>query len=125
MDIIITNTNNQPIYEQIYNQVKGLIISGELKEGAPLPSIRNMAKDLKISVITTKRAYEELEKDGYIYTAPGKGSYVAEKNLEMLRESQLREIEEHMRKIVELAPSCRLTQDETLEMFKIFMEEMK
>ena len=79
MNIIISNANNQPIYEQIYVQIKSFIISGDLKEGDLLPSIRNLAKDLRISVITTKRAYDELEKDGYIYSVAGKGSYVAQK----------------------------------------------
>ena len=125
MKIIITNTDNRPIYEQIYTNIKMLIISGELAEGEPMPSIRNLAKDLKISVITTKRAYEELEKDGYIYTTPGKGSYVAEKNIELLREKQLQEIEEHMKKIIELMGVCKLTPSEVTEMFTILMEEMK
>ena len=83
MNIIISNANNEPIYEQIYRQIKSAIISSELKEGDLLPSIRNLAKDLRISVITTKRAYDELEKDGYIYSAIGKGSFVAEKNTEI------------------------------------------
>ncbi len=97
MNIIISNANNQPIYEQIYVQIKSFIISGDLKEGDLLPSIRNLAKDLRISVITTKRAYDELEKDGYIYSVAGKGSYVAQKNTEILREAHLKEIEEHIK----------------------------
>ena len=104
MNIIISNANNQPIYEQIYLQIKSAIISEKLKEGDVLPSIRNLAKDLRISVITTKRAYDELEKDGYIYSVAGKGSYVAEKNTELLREAHLKQIEEYMRKIIQLAP---------------------
>ena len=107
MNIIISNANNEPIYEQIYSQIKSAIISSELKEGDLLPSIRNLAKDLKISVMTTKRAYDELEKDGYIYSTMGKGSFVAEKNSEILREAHLKEIEEHMRKILKIAPACR------------------
>jgi GntR family transcriptional regulator len=123
MNIIISNANNQPIYEQIYIQIKSAIISADLKEGDLLPSIRNLAKDLRISVITTKRAYDELEKDGYIYSVAGKGSYVAEKNTEVLRESHLKEIEEHMRKILRIAPSCKLKTDELIEMFKLILEE--
>lgn len=123
MNIIISNANNQPIYEQIYIQIKSSIISGELKEGDLLPSIRNLAKDLRISVITTKRAYDELERDGYIYSVAGKGSYIAEKNTELLRESNLKEIEEHMRKIMELAPSCQLQVADLLEMFKLLSQE--
>ena len=87
MHLIISNANNQAIYEQIYLQIKSAIVSADLTEGDILPSIRNLAKDLRISVITTKRAYDELEKDGYIYSVPGKGSYVAEKNTEILRET--------------------------------------
>lgn len=123
MDIIISNANNQPIYEQIYVQIKSLIISGQLQEGELLPSIRNLAKDLRISVITTKRAYDELEKDGYIYSVAGKGSYVAEKNTEILREAHLKEIEEHIQAIIQLAPSCNLTTDDIIEMVKVILEE--
>lgn len=123
MNIIISNANNQPIYEQIYLQIKSAVISADLKEGDLLPSIRNLAKDLRISVITTKRAYDELEKDGYIYSVAGKGSYVAEKNTEILREAHLKEIEEHIRKILEIAPSCKLTIGDILEMFKVMSEE--
>lgn len=123
MNIIISNANNQPIYEQIYMQLKSAIISGNLKEGDLLPSIRNLAKDLRISVITTKRAYDELEKDGYIYSVAGKGSYIAEKNTEILREAHLKEIEEHMRKILQIAPACKLNLEDVIEMFKIISEE--
>ena len=100
MNIIISNSSGQPIYDQISSQVKSKIISGELKPGDALPSIRYLAKELRISVITTKRAYEELERDGFIVSVPGKGSYVAEKNLEFVREEHLRRIEERMQEIV-------------------------
>lgn len=123
MNIIISNANNQPIYEQIYIQIKSMIISGELNEGYLLPSIRNLAKDLRISVITTKRAYDELEKDGYIYSVAGKGCYVAEKNTEILREEHLKEIEDHIRSIIQLAPSCNLKTQDIIEMVKIISEE--
>ncbi len=123
MNIIISNANNEPIYEQIYRQIKNAIINEELKENDLLPSIRNLAKDLRISVITTKRAYDELEKDGYIHSATGKGSFVAEKNTEILRESRLRDIEEHIREILQIAPSCKLTTSEIIEMFKMIAEE--
>lgn len=119
MNIIVSNANNQPIYEQIYIQIKSAIISQDLQEGDILPSIRNLAKDLRISVITTKRAYDELENDGYIYSVAGKGSYVAKKNTELLREARLKEIEEHMRIILEIAPSCKLKAEDILEMFKL------
>ncbi len=123
MDIIISNANNQPIYEQIYIQIKTLIVSGKLKEEEQLPSIRNLAKDLRISVITTKRAYDELEKDGYIYSIAGKGSYVAKKNTEIIRESHLKEIEEYIRKINQLAAECNLQTNDIIEMIKIILEE--
>ena len=123
MNIIINNTNNQPIYEQIYIQIKTLIVSGKLQEGDLLPSIRSLAKDLRISVITTKRAYDELEKDGYIYSLAGKGSYVAEKNTEIIRETNLREIEDHIRTICQLAAECNLNTNDIIEMIKLISKE--
>lgn len=123
MNIFIDNRSGTPIYDQIYNQVKNLIISGELKENDPLPSIRSLAKDLRISVITTKRAYDELEKEGFIYTVQAKGCFVAPKNTEMLREVNLRKIEELISKIKQLAASCRLTTDDIIEMIKYLDEE--
>ena len=99
MNILIDNKSGTPIYDQIYSQIKSQIISGALKEDEMLPSIRGLAKDLRISFITTKRAYEELEKDGFIYTLPGKGCYVAPKNVELLREENLKKIEEHIDEI--------------------------
>lgn len=123
MNIIISNANNQPIYEQIYTQLKNAILTGELSEGDILPSIRQLAKDLRISVITTKRAYDELERDGFVYTVAGKGSYVAAKNMGMIREGQLKEIEEHMREILRLAPMCALTHEELIEQFRVMMQE--
>lgn len=123
MNIIISNANTNPIYEQIYIQIKTAIISSQLKEGDLLPSIRNLAKDLRISVITTKRAYDELERDGYIYSVAGKGSYVAPKNTELIRETHLKEIEGHIQKIAQLAPSCKLKPQDIIEMFKLILEE--
>ena len=123
MDIIISNAAGQPIYEQICSQIKAEIISGRVAEGKVLPSIRNLAKDLRISVITTKRAYDELERAGYIYTVAGKGSFVAATNTEMLREEHLKQIEELMQKILELAPSCGLSDDDIIEMLKLLQKE--
>ena len=123
MNILISNASSQPIYEQIYTQIKNAIIAGDLEEGDALPSIRQLAKDLRISVITTKRAYDELEQDGFVYTVAGKGSYVAAKNMEMIREGQLKEIEEHMREILRLAPACQLTSEALLEQFRVIIEE--
>ena len=109
MNILIDNKSGTPIYDQIYSQIKGQIISGALKQDELLPSIRGLAKDLRISFITTKRAYEELEKEGFIYTLPAKGCYVAPKNVELLREENLKKIEEHIDEIVRLAASCNLS----------------
>jgi len=123
INIIIKNVDGKPIYEQIYNQIKAQIISGAVSEGESLPSIRFLAKELKISVITTKRAYDELEKDGYIYTIAGKGSFVAEKNLEIIREEYLKQIEKHISSIISLAETCRLSKKEVLELINIMFTE--
>ncbi len=123
MDLIISNANPQPIYEQLYSQIRSAILSGELREGDLLPSIRSLAKDLRISVITTKRAYEELERDGYLYTVAGKGCYVAPKDTELVREQHLREIESHMRQIHGLATPLGLTEAELLDMYHAVTEE--
>ncbi len=123
MNIIISNSSGQPIYDQISAQIKSKIISGELKEGDALPSIRFLAKELRISVITTKRAYEELERDGFIVSVPGKGSYVAKKNLEFVREEQLRRIEERMQEIVELSAGCRLSLKELQDMLELIYKD--
>lgn len=123
MNIIISNASNLPIYEQISTQIKNAILTGGLLEGDLLPSIRQLAKDLRISVITTKRAYDELEQDGFLYSVAGKGCYVAAKNTEIFREGQLKEIEEHMREILRLAPACELSGDDLLEQFRVIIEE--
>ena len=124
MNLWIDNKSGVPIYEQLFTQIKGQIISGELAENAPLPSIRNLAKDLRIIVITTKRAYDELEHAGFVYTVPAKGCFVAPRNVELLREEHLRRIEEHMREAVELARGCQLTREELLEMLAVYYEEV-
>lgn len=123
MNVLIDNKNGIPIYEQIYTQIKNQIISDDLKEDEPLPSIRNLAKDLRISVITTKRAYDELEKDGYIYTVVGKGCFVAPKNVELLKEENLRKIEEHIQEIAKLAKICKLSKNEIIEIINLIFEE--
>ena len=122
MNLIISNASGKPIYEQIYTQVKNCIISGELSPGDALPSIRALAKDLRISVITTTRAYDELERDGFIDRVPGKGCYVAEKNLELVREAHLKQIEEHMTEIVTLAAGCSLSEEATVQMLRLIWE---
>lgn len=123
MVIIIDNKSGAPIYDQIYSQIKNQIISGALKENELLPSIRGLAKDLRISFITTKRAYEELEKEGFIYTLPAKGCYVAPKNVELIREENLKKIEALIAQILQLAASCNLSREEVLEMVNFSMEE--
>lgn len=123
MNIIINNKSGEPIYDQIYSQIKSQIISGVLSEDEMLPSIRGLAKDLRISFITTKRAYEELEKDGFIYTLPGKGCYVAKKNVELLREENLKKIENHIDEIVRLSGSCNLSKQDIIEMVVFGLEE--
>jgi len=123
VNILIDNKSGAPIYDQIYSQIKSQIVSGALREDDMLPSIRGLAKDLRISFITTKRAYEELEKDGFIYALPGKGCYVAPKNVELLREENLKKIEEHIDEIVRLAASCNLSKKDIIEMVNFSMEE--
>ena len=123
MELIIRNSDSQPIYAQICAQIRALILSGQLAPGTALPSIRALAKDLKISVITTKRAYDELEADGFLVTVAGKGSFVAEQNLELARERRLRETEEHLHRAAETGRSCGLKPADLLEMFRILLEE--
>ena len=123
MDIIISNSGGQPIYEQICRQIKGAIAAGKLKPGEPLPSIRALARDLRISVITTKRAYEELERDGFICTAAGKGSFVAQQDAELAKESSLREIEEHLSAALELARQIELSKEELMDILQVLSEE--
>lgn len=124
MNIYINNKSGIPIYDQIYSQIKNSIIIGELQENDPLPSIRNLAKDLRISVITTKRAYDELEKEGFIYTIPSKGCFVAPKNVELLREENLKKIEKHIEEIKKLAISCNLSKDDLIEMINLLEDNI-
>lgn len=122
MYILIDNKSGTPIYDQIYTQIKNQILSGELEADSALPSIRALAKDLRISFITTKRAYEELEKDGFLYTIPAKGCYVAPRNKELLREENLKKIETRIDEILDLAAACGLKQEDVLEMVRFAME---
>ena len=119
MDILISNSGETPIYDQITRQMKGLILRGELREGEALPSMRLLARELRISVITTKRAYEELEREGFITTVPGKGCFVAPRNLELVREECLRRVEEHLSAAVEAARSGGVTLEEMTETLNI------
>ncbi|MCZ8540793.1 GntR family transcriptional regulator [Psychrobacillus psychrodurans] len=122
MQIIISNSSKEPIYEQITSQIKSLILAGELQEGATIPSMRNLAKELQISVITTKRAYEELEKAGFIYSIVGKGSFVAEQNLEVIREKKLKVIEEQLSAVITNSREIGLSLDELQDLLKILYE---
>ena len=123
MDILISNSSDKPIYEQITSQIKAMIMSGKLAPGEPLPSIRHMARELRVSVITTKRAYEDLERDGFIETVPGKGSFVAERNLALIREEQLKSAEARLAEAVEIAKRSGITLDELTEMLRLLYEE--
>lgn len=119
MNIIISNSSGKPIYEQICSQIKSLILSGSLEEGEALPSMRLLAKELRISVITTKRAYEELEAAGFIETVTGKGSFVAGRNFEIIREQSLRTVEGHIEDAVDAAKEAGIGLDELMDMIKI------
>ena len=123
MNLFIDNKSGAPIYEQLYTQIKNQILSGELQPEEAMPSIRGLARDLRISVITTKRAYDELESEGFIYTLPGKGCFVAERSTELLREENLKKIEEHMQEVRRLASACRLTENELDDMWRLQKEE--
>lgn len=123
MDIIISNSSGEPIYEQIVNQVKALIMAGTLKSGDALPSMRALAQALRISVITTKRAYEELEREGFIESYTGKGSFVKEQNQEFLKEENLRQIEALLSQAVNKAMLSGISYEELNEILKMLYEE--
>jgi GntR family transcriptional regulator len=124
VDIIISNSSKRPIYDQIATQIKDMIMSGRLEAGEALPSMRVLAKELRISVITTKRAYEELERDGFIETVTGRGSFVAGRNLEFVREEQFRRIEEHLAKAVDIAKSSDIRLGELSDVLETLYEEI-
>ena len=124
MNINISNTSTIPLYEQIQTQIKIQILNGSLKQGECLPSIRNLAKELKVSIITTKRAYEELEKDGFIQTVVGKGTFVSNQNTERLKEITLYNLENKLEEIIKQAKSAGITLEEGLEIFKSIYEEV-
>lgn len=123
MDIIITNNSDKPIYDQIKEQIKGMILSGELKEGDALPSMRLLAKELRISIITTKRAYEELEREGYIESYTGKGSFVKGINHDVVREGVLCEIEEIFEVAIGKARLAKVSYEELESRLKLLYEE--
>ena len=123
MNVIICNNSNMPIYEQIYKQIKESILNSELQEGESLPSIRSLSKDLQVSVITTKRAYDELEKEGFIETMRGKGSFVAIQNKELLKEKKLKIIQEKLVEVVMDSKILGLEYEEVRQMLQILFEE--
>ncbi|MGM9951378.1 MAG: GntR family transcriptional regulator [Lysinibacillus sp.] len=123
MQIIISNSSKEPIYEQIYEQVKKQILTGDLQEGQALPSMRQLAKDLQISVITTKRAYEELEKNGFIYSIVGKGSFVSEQNTEMIKERKMKVIEEKLLEAIQNSRQMGIGLTELKEMLTLLYSE--
>ena len=123
MNIFITNSSGLPIFEQIENSIKEAIFSNELKEGEMLLSVRSLANDLKISFLTVKRAYDELEKAGFIKTVQGKGSYVAPKNLDLIKEEKLKEIQGYIEKIYEVSKISNISKEEVIELFKMIFEE--
>lgn len=123
MDIIISNSVDTPLYEQVKEQIKNKIVANELKAGELLPSIRSLARDLRISVITTKNAYDELEKEGYVETIPGKGTYVANKNTELIKEEQLQKVEGLIDTAVSIAKISGISKDEIKEMLDILYGE--
>ena len=123
MTILLDNQRRDPIYRQIAEQIKAQILSGALQPDTALPSIRNLAKDLRISVITTKRAYDELEQEGFVYTIAGKGCFVAPLNLELVKEENLKKIESHLQEAARLATACQLSGEELLTMLRILLQE--
>ena len=123
MDIILSNASEEPIYQQIVTQIKAQIMNGTLSAGDPLPSMRNLATQLRISVITTKRAYEELERDGFIENFTGRGCFVKAQNTEFLREESVRQVEELLAKVCEKASMCDLSLDELKEMLELMYTE--
>ena len=123
MNILISNASDKPIYEQIFTQIKAHILSGALEPGQALPSIRALAKDLRVSVITTKRAYDELEKEGYVNTVPGKGCYVASRSPQLVREAWLTRIEDHLTQAIALAAGCGMERKELEDLLGVLWDE--
>ena len=125
MNIIISNSSQEPIYEQIVKQIKSNIVKGELGEGEMLPSIRGLAQELQISVITTKRAYEELEHEGFVETVPGKGSFVSTQNKELIKEKKLKMMEEKIIEVIEESRDLNIPLEDLIEMLRFIYEEEK
>ena len=122
MNVILSNSSGIPIFEQIEKAIKEAIFSNELKEEDMLPSVRNLANELKISFLTVKRAYDELEQEGFIKTVQGKGSFVAPKNLELIKEEKLKEIQDYIEKVYDISKIANISEDEVKELFKMIFE---
>ena len=123
MEIFLSNASGKALYEQIYDKIKQEILEGRLKAGEPLPTIRGLAKDLRISVITTARAYADLERDGYIYSVVGKGSFVAEQNSQFVRETNYKEMESRLKEAAEIAARSGVSKEEFIKLAELFFGE--
>lgn len=123
MEILLSNSSDEPIYEQITSQIKAMIMKGNLKSGDALPSMRKLAKELHVSVITAQRAYEELQRDGFIDTVAGKGTFVAARNREFIREENLRIVEQRLEQVAKLARENDLSLEELIKLLTLFYEE--
>ena len=123
MEIIISNNSSKPIYEQITTQIKAMIITGQLQAGEPIPSMRALAKSLHVSVITVQRAYEDLQRDGFIETTVGRGSFISANSKEFYQEEQQKDIEHHLEEAVQKARRCGISLEKLIELLNIFYEE--
>jgi Predicted transcriptional regulators len=123
MEIIISSNTNKPIYEQITSQIKAMVMSGELKNGDPIPSMRSLAKALHISVITVQKAYEDLQKDGFIETTVGRGSFISANNKDFYQEEQQRMAEEHLQEAAEIGRKSNISLSKLIELLTMFYKE--
>lgn len=123
MEIIISSNTNKPIYEQITDQIKAMVLNGKLRNGDPIPSMRALAKSLHISVITVQRAYEDLQRDGFIETTVGRGSFISANSKEFYQEEQQKAVEEHLIQAVDIARRCGISEKKLIELVEIFYQE--
>ena len=125
MNLMINNSSMQPIYEQIMEQIKQLVLTGKLKEESPLPSVRSLSKDLKISALTVKKAYDKLEEEGFIITVHGKGSFIAPTNRDLMMEENRRQVEADFEAAVRKGKTCGMSKEELTDLFSLIVEEME
>lgn len=125
MNLMINNSSMQPIYEQIMEQIKQLVLTGKLKEESPLPSVRSLSKDLKISALTVKKAYDKLEEEGFIITVHGKGSFIAPTNRDLMMEENRRQVEANLEAAVRKGKTCGMSKEELTDLFSLIVEEME